>query len=149
MLPSDDRVYGDADFLFQEDLVPARWAKTYYKWFAEHADAVPTLLIWTQRIYEVLSRERWETPDRIITDQLKATMKATWTSVTPQQKCHAATLHRCRHLQKGARTLYWIFIILTFLLKPFWLIFRITADCSRAVSHNHESLPFWIKLWKK
>lgn len=75
MLPSDDWVYGDADFLFQEDLVPAHWAKTYYKWFAEHADAVPTLLIGTQRIYEVLSRERWETPDRIITDQLKATMK--------------------------------------------------------------------------
>ncbi len=36
MLPSADRLYGDADFLFQQDLAPAHSAKTTFKWFADH-----------------------------------------------------------------------------------------------------------------
>ncbi len=29
MLPSADKLYGDADFIFQQDLAPAHTAKTY------------------------------------------------------------------------------------------------------------------------
>ncbi len=36
ILPSADRLYGDADFLFQQDLAPAHTAKTSSKWFADH-----------------------------------------------------------------------------------------------------------------
>ena len=36
MLPSADKLYGDADFLFQHDLGPARSAKTTANWFADH-----------------------------------------------------------------------------------------------------------------
>ena len=36
MLPSADKLYGDADFLFQQDLAPAHSAKTTSKWFDDH-----------------------------------------------------------------------------------------------------------------
>ena len=40
MLPSADKLYGDADFLFQQDLAPAHSAKTSSKWFVYHDIAV-------------------------------------------------------------------------------------------------------------
>ncbi len=43
MLPSADKLYGDADFLFQQDLAPAHSAKTTSKCFADHDI---TLLDW-------------------------------------------------------------------------------------------------------
>ncbi len=36
MLPPADKLYGDADFLFQQDLAPAHSDKTTSKWFADH-----------------------------------------------------------------------------------------------------------------
>ncbi len=36
MLPSANKLYRDADFLFQQDLVPAHSAKTTSKCFADH-----------------------------------------------------------------------------------------------------------------
>ncbi len=36
MLPSADKLYGDADFILQQDLAPAQSAKTSSKWFADH-----------------------------------------------------------------------------------------------------------------
>ncbi len=33
MLPSADNLYGDADFIFQQDLAPAHTAKS---WFNDH-----------------------------------------------------------------------------------------------------------------
>lgn len=35
-LPCTDKLYGDADFFFQQDLVPANSAKSTTKWFSEH-----------------------------------------------------------------------------------------------------------------
>ncbi|KAF7656121.1 hypothetical protein LDENG_00046140 [Lucifuga dentata] len=40
MLPSADKLYGDADFLFQQDLAPAHSAKTTRNWFADHGITV-------------------------------------------------------------------------------------------------------------
>ncbi len=40
MLPSADKLYGDADFFFQQDLAPAHTAKTTSKMFADHDNTV-------------------------------------------------------------------------------------------------------------
>ncbi len=36
MLPSADKLYGDADFIFQQDLAPAHTAKATKSWFNEY-----------------------------------------------------------------------------------------------------------------
>ncbi len=36
MLPSADKLYGDADFIFQEDFAPAHTAKGTKSWFNDH-----------------------------------------------------------------------------------------------------------------
>ncbi len=36
MLPSADKLYGDADFIFQQDLAPAHTAKGTKSWFDDH-----------------------------------------------------------------------------------------------------------------
>ncbi len=36
MLPSADKIYGDADFIFQQDLAPAHTAKGTKSWFNDH-----------------------------------------------------------------------------------------------------------------
>ncbi len=70
MLPSADKLYGDADFIFQQDLAPAHTAKVPKagKWPWCWCAWLTRKLAWPepQRIYEVLSRGRWETPDSTI-----------------------------------------------------------------------------------
>ncbi len=36
MLPSADKLYGEADFIFQQDLAPAHTAKGTKSWFNDH-----------------------------------------------------------------------------------------------------------------
>ncbi len=36
MLPSADKLYGDADFIFQQDLAPSHTAKGTKSWFNDH-----------------------------------------------------------------------------------------------------------------
>ncbi len=40
MLPSADKLYGDADFIFQQDLAPAHTAKGTKIWFNDHGVGV-------------------------------------------------------------------------------------------------------------
>ncbi len=40
MLPSADKLYGDADFIFQQDLAPAHTAKGTKSWFNDHGVGV-------------------------------------------------------------------------------------------------------------
>ncbi len=40
MLPSADKLYGDADFIFQQDLAPAHTAKGTKSWFSDHGVTV-------------------------------------------------------------------------------------------------------------
>ncbi len=40
MLPSADKLYGDADFIFQQDLAPAHTAKGAKSWFNDHGFTV-------------------------------------------------------------------------------------------------------------
>ncbi len=40
MLPSADQLYGDDDFIFQQDLAPAHTAKATKSWFSDHGVAV-------------------------------------------------------------------------------------------------------------
>ncbi len=40
MLPSADKLYGDADFIFQQDLAPAHTAKGSKSWFNDHGVTV-------------------------------------------------------------------------------------------------------------
>ncbi len=40
MLPSVDELYGDADFIFQQDLAPAHTAKCTKSWFNDHGVTV-------------------------------------------------------------------------------------------------------------
>ncbi len=67
ILPSADKLYGDADFIFQQDLAPAHTAKGTKSWFNDHG---VTVLDWPANSPDlnpiengVLSRGRWETPD--------------------------------------------------------------------------------------
>ncbi len=43
MLPSADKLYGDADFIFQQDLAPAHTAKGTKSWFNDHGDLKATV----------------------------------------------------------------------------------------------------------
>ncbi len=69
MLPSADQLFKYADFIFQQDLAPAHTAKGNKSWLNDHGVGV---LDWPanspdlnpiERIYEVLSRGKWETRD--------------------------------------------------------------------------------------
>ncbi len=92
MLPSADKLYGDADFIFQQDLAPAHTAKGTKSWFSDHG---VTVLDWPanspdlnpiENIWGIVKRTMRDTrPNNA--DDLKATVKETWASIPPQQ-CH-------------------------------------------------------------
>ncbi len=96
ILPSADKLYGNADFIFQQDLAPAHTAKGTKSWFNDHVllclIGQQTHQTWTQR------ETRGETPD--------PTMQMTWrplseqpglhyTWAVSQTDCLDATPHRC------------------------------------------------------
>ncbi len=78
MLPSADKLYGDADFIFQQDLASAHTAKGTKSWFKDHG--VPWLvsnLAWPEPQRESMMRDT--RPNNA--DELKAAIKATWASL--------------------------------------------------------------------
>ncbi len=92
MLSSADKLYGDADFIFQQDLAPAYTAKGTKIWFNDHG---VTVLDWPanspdlnpiENLCGIVKRKMRDTrPNN--EDYLKAAIKATWASITPEQ-CH-------------------------------------------------------------
>ncbi len=85
MLPSADKLYGDADFIFQQDLAPAHTAKVTKSWFSDHSvtvldcpanspDLNPIENLWEKR--NLSSRGRGETSD--------PTMQMTWRPLSKQ-----------------------------------------------------------------
>ncbi len=92
MLPSADKLYGDADFIFQHDLAPVHTAKGTKSWFNNHGVIV---LDWPanspdlnpiENIWGIVKRKMRDTSPNNA-DDLKAAIKETWASITPEQ-CH-------------------------------------------------------------
>ncbi len=92
MLPSADKLYGDADFIFEQDLASAHTAKGTKSWFNDHG---VTVLDWPanspdlnpiDKLWFIVKRKmRVTRPNNA--DDLKVTIKATWASITAEQ-CH-------------------------------------------------------------
>ncbi len=117
MLPSADKLYGDADYIFQQDLAPAHTAKGTKSWFNDHG---VTVLDWPanspdlnpiENLWGIVKRKMKDTrPNNA--DDLKATVKETWASIPPQQ-CHKLITSMPRRIEavitaKGAPTKYWV-----------------------------------------
>ncbi|KAI4904033.1 hypothetical protein NFI96_010231 [Prochilodus magdalenae] len=92
MLPAADQLYGDADFIFQQDLAPAHSAKATSTWFRDHG--IPVLNWPTnspdrnpiENVWCIVKRKmRYARPNNA--EELKATIRATWALITPEQ-CH-------------------------------------------------------------
>ncbi len=96
MILSADKLYGDADFIFQQDLAPAHTAKGTKSWFSDHG---VTVLDWPANSPDLNPKEsmmRDTRPNNA--EELKAAIKAPWASLhlssatgwsTP---CHAALM---------------------------------------------------------
>ncbi|KAL0192155.1 hypothetical protein M9458_010451, partial [Cirrhinus mrigala] len=90
MLPSDDQLFKDADFIFQQDLAPAHIAKSTKSWLNDHGVSV---LDWSANLPDLNPVENlWGIVKRKMrnkrpknADELKATVKETWASIPPHQ----------------------------------------------------------------
>ncbi len=117
MLPSADKLYGDADFIFQQDLAHAHTAKGTKSWSSDHD---VTVLDWPansldlnpiENIWGIVKRKMRDTrPNNA--DDLKTAIKATWASITPEQ-CHRLIASMLRHIDavihaKICPTMYWV-----------------------------------------
>ncbi len=88
LLPSADKLYGDADFIFQQDLAPAHTARGTKSWFNDHG---VTVLDWPanspdlnpiENLWGIVKRKMRDTrPNNA--DDLKATVKDIWASIPP------------------------------------------------------------------
>lgn len=66
MLPSAEKFFGDANFLFQQDVAPARNAKTTTNWFADHDI---TVLDWPGNSPDLYCQEEEEKQTSITAQQ--------------------------------------------------------------------------------
>ncbi len=121
MLPAADQLYGDADFIFQQDLAPAHSAKATSTWFKDHG--IPVLnwpanspdLNPIENLWVIVKRKmRYARPNNA--EELKATIRATWALITPEQ-CHRLIDSMPRRIAaviqaKGAPTKYWVLYML-------------------------------------
>ncbi len=103
ILPSAGKLYGDADFIFQQDLAPAHTAKGTKSWFNDHD---VTVLDWPanspdlnpiENLWGIIKKKMRDTrPNNA--DDLKAAIKATWASLHRSSatgwlsSCHAASM---------------------------------------------------------
>ncbi len=99
MFPSADKLYGDADFIFHQDLAPAHTAKGAKSWFKDHG---VTVLDWPanspdlnpiENIWGIVKRKMRDTRPNNADDQSNLGFHYTW--AVPQADCLHATPHRC------------------------------------------------------
>ncbi len=114
MLPSE-KLYGDADFIFQQDLAPVHTAKGTKSWFNDYGVTVLDLpanspdLNPIENLWAIVKRKMRDTrPNNV--DDLKADLKGTWSFITPEQ-CHRLTGSMPRRIDavihaKGGPTKY-------------------------------------------
>ncbi len=114
MLPSADKLYGDADFIFQQDLAPAKCTKI---WFNDHG---VTVLDWPanspdlnpiENLWGIVKKKMRDTRHNNA-DNLKAAIEATWASITTEL-CHRLISSMPHHIDavihaKGGPTKYWV-----------------------------------------
>ncbi len=109
MLPSADKLYGDADFIFQQDLAPAHTAKGTKSWFNDHG---VTVLEWPANLPD-LDLYCQEEDERHQTQQCRwpeGRYQSNLGFITPEQ-CHSWLCSR--HIDavihaKGGPTKYWV-----------------------------------------
>ncbi|KAJ8344912.1 hypothetical protein SKAU_G00291050 [Synaphobranchus kaupii] len=128
MIPSAENLYGDADFIFQQDLAPAHTARTTNTWFNNHAI---TVLDWPanspdlnpiENLWDIVKRNMRDTrPNN--TKELKAGIKASWASITPEQ-CHRLIASMPRRIKAQQLSL----LLLVALLFPVYFSQKKMAD---------------------
>ncbi len=121
VLPAADQLYGDADFIFQQDVALAHSAKATSTWFKDHG--IPVLnwpanspdLNPIENLWGIVKRKMWYArPNNA--EELKATIRAIWALITPEQ-CHRLIDSMPRRIAaviqaKGAPTKYWVLYML-------------------------------------
>ncbi len=123
MLPSADKLYGDADFIFQQELAPAHAAKVTKSWFNDHG---VTVLDWPANSPDL-------NPENL--DERRQTQQCRWAEGRYQSNLGFITPEQCHRLidsmprrsdavihAKGGPTKYWVlmnilFRSMTFLFK--------------------------------
>ena len=90
MIPSAEELYGDADFIFQQDLAPAHTTRSTKTWFDAHPI---TVLDWPANspdlnpianVWGIIKRNMRDTRPKN-KEELTASINEIWASITPRQ----------------------------------------------------------------
>ncbi len=94
MLPSADKFYGDADFIFQQDLALAHTAKSTKSWFNDHG---VTLLDWPANSPDLNPIKNQTQQCRWPEGRYQSNLGFHYTWAVPQTDWLHATPHWCSH----------------------------------------------------
>ncbi|KAI4894179.1 hypothetical protein NFI96_017882 [Prochilodus magdalenae] len=122
MLAAADQLYGDADFIFKQDLAlcaTSTWFKNHgipvLNWPANSPDLNPVENLWGI----VKRKMRYPRPNNA--EELKATIRATWALITPNQ-CHRLIDSMPRHISAVTRVYCYLTVVTLQYLIPILLV---------------------------